>query len=191
MQGRRNWTDGLWDIELPLPPPTQTYHAIITKNQTKTELAQYLHACCFSPTPSTFLRAIRNSNFITWPGLTAKNIAKHLGPVITTAKGHLDQERKNLLSTTRVIFTENIQEINDEDFFPSQEDAPVTKTHECYALIMPFRSREVGYSDLTGRFPPKSSRGNQYLLVVHDYESNCILVEPLTNRNAGELKSGW
>ena len=48
----------------------QKLNVIIHKNKTKTELAQYLHAYCFSPTQSTFIRAIKNGNFISWPGLT-------------------------------------------------------------------------------------------------------------------------
>ena len=34
--------------------------------------------------------------------------------------------------------------------------------------------------DLPGRFPHRSSRGNEYLLVVYDYDSNSILVESIS-----------
>ena len=37
-------------------------------------LAQYLHACAGFPPVSTFVKAIANGNFITWPGIT--NIVK-------------------------------------------------------------------------------------------------------------------
>ena len=43
---------------------------IIRKKQIKKELAQCLHAACMSQTPSTFLRAIKNNHFVSWPGLT-------------------------------------------------------------------------------------------------------------------------
>jgi hypothetical protein len=36
-------------------------------------------------------------------------------------------------------------------------------------------------TDLTGRFPVMSSRGNKYIFVLYDYNSNAILVEPLQN----------
>lgn len=43
------------------------------------------------------------------------------------------------------------------------------------------------YSDLTGRFPVVSSRGNQYIFIMYDYDSNAILAEPIKNRTAGEI----
>ena len=49
----------------------------------------------------------------------------------------------------------------------------------------------VTYTDLTGRFPFTSSRGNQYIMVAHHYDSNAILVEPVKNRNAQTLVSAW
>jgi hypothetical protein len=33
----------------------------------------------------------------------------------------------------------------------------------------------------TGQFPVTSSRGNQYILVLYDYDTNAILMEPLKN----------
>jgi hypothetical protein len=37
------------------------------------------------------------------------------------------------------------------------------------------------YTDLPGRFPIRSSRGNQYIFVLYDYNSNAILAEPMKN----------
>ena len=48
----------------------QKLNLIVHKNNTKNKLATYLHSCCFSPTLSTFIREIKNGNFISWPGLT-------------------------------------------------------------------------------------------------------------------------
>jgi hypothetical protein len=57
----------------------------------------YLHCgACFSPTKSTWLKAINASYFATWPGLTAELLSKHLPKSIATSKGHLQQERQNL-----------------------------------------------------------------------------------------------
>ena len=47
---------------------------IIQKDTTKLDLAQYLHAACFSPVKSTWARAIDNNHFSTWPGLTLQLI---------------------------------------------------------------------------------------------------------------------
>ena len=55
---------------------------------TKPDLAMYYHRANFSPVPTTFITAINNGNFSTWPGLTAELISKHLPKSLTTAKGH-------------------------------------------------------------------------------------------------------
>ena len=38
------------------------------------------------------------------------------------------------------------------------------------------------YTGQTGKFPHKSSKGNQYVMVVYVYEANIILAEPLKNK---------
>ena len=122
LQGNRNPTDNLWDINLNKKqhhdrhiPPTFLNHKanyIITKDKSKTELAQYLHATAFSPSISTFVKAIEKGNFVTWPGIAELNFKKLLGTTLATEKGHLDQERKNLRSTINID--------QDDDFFPSK-----------------------------------------------------------------------
>ncbi len=78
-----------------------TANALLRYDKSKSELAEYFHACCGSPTKSTFLQAIKQGNFATWPGLTHDLISKHLSPSIATSKGHLTQERQGLRSTTK------------------------------------------------------------------------------------------
>ena len=56
------------------------------------------------------------------------------------------------------------------------------KIFECGALLTPFTPKEWGYDDLTGSYLIKFYCGNQYMLVVHDFYSNNVLVEPLKNR---------
>ena len=41
-----------------------------------------------------------------------------------------------------------------------------------------------GFSELTGAFPHKPSRGSFYVMIMYDYDSNEILVEPVKNRQA-------
>ena len=43
------------------------------------------------------------------------------------------------------------------------------------------------YTDQPGRFPKKSSRSNQYIMVLTKIVSNAILIEPMKNRTAGEM----
>ena len=68
LKGHRNKKYGIWVI----PISRLVRHramAIITKNKKKTELIKYPHGYCFSLTPRTFLKSIKNGNFLTWPGL--------------------------------------------------------------------------------------------------------------------------
>ena len=74
-------------------------NVIIKKDNKKEELAQFLHAACFSPVLSTFIKAIDNGHFVSWPGLTSKLVKRHLKPSIATSKGHINQERQKLQST--------------------------------------------------------------------------------------------
>ena len=39
----------------------------------------------------------------------------------------------------------------------------------------------------TGRFPIVSQRGNKYIMVLHNYDSNTILATPTTTRNILDL----
>ena len=140
-------------------------------------MIHYLHGVCWSPPVTTFRKAIKKGHFITWPGLSPHTtLVKHLTTTVASAKGHLDQERKNL-QTTKIPYKESE---TDDDKFP-QSPTPV-KTYDCIGSIQPFKAKEKGYLDLTGRFPYKSARGNQYILLVYDYDSNAILVQPLPNR---------
>lgn len=181
-------------------------NVIIRRKQTHSELADFLYAACFSPVISTFLQAVKNNHFITWPGRTPQLITKYLTKKIATAKGHLNQERKHLQSTktnphdyTKYIdsiknniqrlknslpdgisFTDTLKKDIFEDAFPPPQENNVKTNNRIYALID--SKSGLGYMDLTGRFPYQSSRGNNYLMVVYKYDANAILVEALKNR---------
>ena len=45
----------------------------------------------------------------------------------------------------------------------------------------------TAYSDLTGYFPYRSSRGYQYIYVVYHYDANAILAVPLNNRQTKSI----
>ena len=85
----------VWNI--PISNPLWYWaHAIITIDQTNTELIYYLHWWLSSPMPRTFLNTIRNINLLTWNGLINPKLLKHLPFIIATALGNIDQEQKYL-----------------------------------------------------------------------------------------------
>jgi len=46
-------------------------------------------------------------------------------------------------------------------------------------------------TDLPGRYLVTSRRGNKYMFVLHDYDSNLIIAEPIKSRNASDLVNGF
>jgi hypothetical protein len=72
---------------------------IIKKEETRKDLAKFLHGSCGWPVRDTFIKAIKKNHFTTWPGLDPQLISKHLPDCIATAKGHIRQEYKGLQPT--------------------------------------------------------------------------------------------
>jgi hypothetical protein len=65
----------LWRVDLKKIFETiqvQCNHAHDNNNQK--DLNNYLHAACFSPVKSTWITAIKNGNFSSWPGLTEHDV---------------------------------------------------------------------------------------------------------------------
>ena len=119
---------------------------------------KFYHQTCGSPVKSTWLKAIANQNFVTWPGLTVDNVKKYHQHSIATDKGHMTHQPKNQRSTKR--------------------------THRVYAAK--FTNEEISEgliaTDLTGRFPTTSLSGNKYVLIIYVDDANAILAEPMKSK---------
>jgi hypothetical protein len=87
----------------------------------------------------------------------------------------LNQQRKNARTTKvkdpKVIMTE-----------PDLDQG--IKTQYVYAATI---DSEKIYTDQTCRFPVVSSKGNNYIMILYDYDSNAILAQPIKDRTAPEL----
>jgi hypothetical protein len=195
LEGPRDPATNLWLLPLqpqpdPLPPrDIDTPHLGFAAHHTSTkpDLIQYMHTSCFSPVSSTWLRAIRNNNFVTWPGVSSHAVTKHLPKSVATAQGHLDQAPKNRRSTKPKPSADPAtgpEEADTTDLFPPQQPTP---THSVFAAIgLADVHNRIVYTDLTGAFPVTSQEGNKYMLILYDYDSNAILVEPMKNRSDAE-----
>jgi hypothetical protein len=133
----------------------------------------YLHKALFSPTKAAMLQAVKDGHLITWPGLTEDAINKHLKLTPATAMGHTNQRRQNIRSTSKAS-TEKQQ--------PPDTDLG-TKTHLVYAVIV---DQGQLYTDLTGKFPVRSSKGNSYVMLCYIYDCNYIKVVPMKSMSASE-----
>jgi hypothetical protein len=208
-RGRRS-ANGLWTLHISDtrrdPTALTSYAAIAATPNTNTsstlnELINYLHAACFSPTKSTLIKAIDNGHFITWPGFTSQNVHKFLTRSFSTALGHLDQKRKNIQSSkpnkidtkkSPVSDTENHLE-NNRDITAAPKNTTGKPEHFVYAAVERMYEPRTGqvFSDQTGAFPVISNTGSRYVMVVYDYDSNAILVEPLRNRQGATILAAY
>ena len=58
----------------------------------------------FFPPKLTLLKAIKNNQLATWPGLTTEAVQKYLPDSCpATDKGHMKSQRKGIISTTDKI----------------------------------------------------------------------------------------
>jgi hypothetical protein len=175
LSGPRDVTTGLWRINLkqtnkhiPDPKANNVYELCITG-----ALVHYLHKALFSPTRSAMLQAVRDGQLITWPGLTEDATNKHLKMTPSTAMVHMNQRRQNIRSTSKAP----IEKQQSPDTYMG------TKTHLVYAVLA---DQGQLYTDLTEKFPVRSSKGNSYLMVCYIYDCNYIKVFPMKSRSASE-----
>merc|ERR1712155_37074 len=153
----------------------------------RAQLAMFHHETLGSCSESTLLKAIRNHQLRTFPGLTTKLISKHLLPSKATAKGHLVRTRQGVQS-----MRSQRQEIIDarlevDDMNPPQEACASDENEMfCFAALAD-DIEGVLYSDQTGRFPVMSYAGMQYIFIAYVYDENTILMRPLQNRDDSSM----
>jgi hypothetical protein len=140
-------------------------------------LVNYLYKAMISPTKSALSQAVKNGHLITWPGLTEQAINKHLKLTPATAMGHINQRRHNIRSTSENPVT---FEIDYESVTPAGLG---NITHLVYAVLV---DQGQPYTDLTGKFPVRSSKGDWYVMVCYVFDYNYINVVPMKSRSASE-----
>ena len=86
-------------------------NVIIRQDKLKSDLAHYHHGSMFSPVRSTFLTAIENNHFSTFPGLTTALILRHLSDSVDTSRGHQNQECQGIQSTKPTKYEDTLKAI--------------------------------------------------------------------------------
>jgi hypothetical protein len=102
-------------------------------------------------------------------------VEKHLSKSAATKKGHLNQQRQNARTSQIKVNNTGSQE--------SDIDHGI-KTQFVYAVTI-----DAGqiYTDQTGRFTVVLSKGNKYIIILYDYDSNAITAQPIKDRTAPAL----
>jgi hypothetical protein len=165
LSGPRDDTTGLWRINLKqtvkhIPAPKAN---IVYELRNTGALVHYLHKALFSPTKSAMLQAVKDGHLITW----------HLKLTPATAMGHMNQRRQYIRSTSKAPAEK--QQPPDKDLG--------AKTHLVYAVVV---DQGQLYTDQTGKFPVRSSKGNSYVMFCYIYDCNYVKVIPMKSRSASE-----
>ena len=155
-------------------------------------LAIYLHSCAGWPVTETWCAAIANGNYSSWPHLSKFTgptwIRKHLPKSRETTMGHMKAIRSNTRPTTRS--TTKAKNNDEKDITKDEDDGSVPVLapprtqlerqkghHIAFGLIDLSKEKELKglvSTDLPGRFPFTSSKGNNYIMCMYDYDSNVI-----------------
>ena len=133
----------------------------------------FMHASMFSPSLSTWCKAIDSGRMTTWPDLTSAQVRRHPPHPAAMIQGHLDQQRANLRSTQPLDTAQVIPEddpIISTDMNPQPTEPQALKSHHLFATC----EKATGqiYTDPTGRFITPSSSGNTDMLILYDYDNN-------------------
>eukprot|EP00804_Cyclotella_cryptica_P000229 CCRYP_016187-RB/>CCRYP_016187-RB protein AED:0.43 eAED:0.43 QI:0/0/0/1/0.5/0.33/3/0/375 len=168
--------------------PTANPHVMANVHHTSTraEWIQHLHQACFSPTVSSWCKAIDNDHFLSFPGLSSQAVKKYLPPSTATAKGHMARNHKNIRSTskTRAMLNKSPPKIELVGDMEAIDLDPIPP-EEPDALCDLFIGATIGnlfqntiYTDLTGQFPAQSYKENKY----PTYGPNAILARAMSSR---------
>jgi hypothetical protein len=134
---------------------------------------KWMHVVCGYPVKSTWLKAVKAGNYVGWPMLTERNVQKYYPETSETAKGHMNQTRKNVRSTRSKMEICNTSQLQGK------------KVRDVYTTA--YNVRETMFSDQTGQYPTRSQHGNKYIMVMVEIDSNAILVEPMKSRKDAEM----
>ena len=109
------------------------------------DLVKYFHDAAGFPVKDTWLKAIKNKNYGSWPGLTYETARKYCPSADETIKGHLVQTRQGIRSTKPKVQQQARPE-------------PVPNTNDLHRTV---ELMSKLYTGDTGRFPITTISGNQ------------------------------
>jgi hypothetical protein len=101
-----------------------------------------------------------------------------------TIKGHLAQARQGTLSTRPrpVHASEDLQRQPSDPVRPTDKPImnPMTPSRKLHIMVKPLSRL---FTDDTGRFPFRTTSGNQYVMIAYHADSNAILAAPFQSKH--------
>jgi hypothetical protein len=204
VEGKRG-RNGLWHVSIynqKQDPVLYCSHLANTQD-TAQDLAMYLHACAGDPVLTTWTRAIANGNYQSWPHLSAatgpKWVRRNLPKSMETTMGHMKAipgtRSTKTTKNKQAIEVEDVVDDNEEpDLGPLQSHIETAKNHQVACGVVEIHQSEVKglvSSDLPGRFPFTSNKGNNYIFVMYDFDTNSIIGKLVKSRDADQLVFGY
>ncbi len=142
------------------PPLTDAIHNI-HELKTQPELVRYYHAAAGFPTKPTWVKAIRNKQFASWPDLIVDTVKRHYPDSEETPKGHGRKTPSSLRSTKQTTPTLNNSD-NTGDSHTSALPCPTKKVSTIFICVLDMEDKATQkiFTNQSGCFPKKLSRGN-------------------------------
>jgi hypothetical protein len=148
-----------------LPGRTPIIEAInnVYELKTQPELVRYLHACAGLPTKPSWIKAIKNGQYSSWPGLTVNAVAKHFPKSEETMKGHGQKTKSGLWSTK--AHAESEPDFDGVENATTNQTHSLTKQKELVLMVFDLsdEAQRLMYSNQTGKFPKKKIKQGQPL----------------------------
>ena len=143
------------------------------------------------PFKPTWFAAIKNTHFASWPGLTLNAARKHFPDSEEMRKGHGRKTPSGLCSTKTKqgpLFDDCGDALGDEQEAQlSLRPEKKEKTISYCILDLADEATKKIWLDQPGWFSKKSSKGNQYIMVLTESNSDVILVGAMKNCLSGEM----
>ena len=196
LHGTKAPHETLWPLPLPTfgTSPPRAHNVI--RHELDAEFVAFVHASFGFPAVSTFLAAAKRNYLDSFPRITAAMISANRPNAVATARGHLDQTRHSMRSTSPVLpssatpalpfavsDTSPIDEFTIADSLADDQ----SQYHHVFTLLVP--TADMCSADLTGRVPVSSRRGYLYWLV--SISNGYIHFELLVSRSSTHLVKAY
>jgi hypothetical protein len=120
--------------------------------------------------------AINAGYLDSWPALTTKQVTQYAPRSKATSLGQMHAQGSSIRSTKDAAIVNNTQ-------------ASSQPTNNIYADCRAITGN-IGLDQIR-RFIVPSTSGNNYLFILHDYDSNSIQAEPIPNRKKESIKAAY
>jgi hypothetical protein len=170
------------------PPCNEAINIIFDLPSARQNFLLY-HAGAGFPPKETFIRALCNGNYATWPKLTVQLIHKYMPNLDETANGHLKGQCQGIRSTKQKTF-QKMMEVEEARIKIKGDSSPFcplppTKLNDIFVQVEDLN--EEIHTNQTVAFTYTSQRGNCYIMVTIHLDANYIFAKPMKNRTEGAM----